>query len=100
VVGGPGCDDEGRAQSAMKNSVYPRGSLFEPKQTGSGSYGDADWPAVGFVHDAGGNYRLTQASKYKGLGTDGKGLGVDMDALNAAMKMSRSPLKALPEGAK
>ncbi len=61
------------------------GSLFEPKQTSDGGYGDADWPAVGFVDYAGGNYRLTRTSKYKGLGTDGKDLGADMDELVKAV---------------
>jgi hypothetical protein len=76
---------EGRAQSAMERNTYPPGSLFEPKQTGSGGSGDADWPAVGFVDYPGGDYRLTRASKYKGLGTDGKDLGVDTDALVKAI---------------
>ncbi len=74
---------EGRAEWAMKRNAYPPGSLFEPKQTGNGAYGDADWPAVGFADYAGGDYRLAPASKYKGLGTDGKDLGVDMDALTS-----------------
>ena len=77
---------EGRARSASSNKAIPAGCLFEPKQTGSGAYGDADWPAVGFADHAGGDYRLSAASKYKGLGTDGKDLGADLDALNAALK--------------
>lgn len=76
---------EGRARSAMQRNTCPPGSLFEPQQTGSGAYGDADWPAVGFVDFAGGDYRLTPTSKYQGIGTDGKGLGVDMDSLNAVL---------------
>jgi hypothetical protein len=77
---------EGRARSAMNNKAYPAGCLFEPERTGDGAYGDADWPAVGFADYAGGDYRLVQASKYRGLGTDGKDLGVDVDALRAAFK--------------
>ena len=77
---------EGRARSVMNNKAYPAGSLFEPKQMGSGGSGDADWPAVGFADDARGDFRLSAASKYKGLGTDGKDLGADMDALSAALK--------------
>jgi hypothetical protein len=49
------------------------------------------WPAtvseVGFVdyHDGvGGDYRLSSASPYKNLGTDGKDIGADIDALMAA----------------
>jgi len=81
---------EGRALSAMERKACPPGSLFEPKQTGDGAYGDADWAAVGFADYAGGDYRLTPASKYKGLGTDGKDLGVDMDALQR--RTERSPV--------
>jgi hypothetical protein len=42
------------------------------------------------VDYAGGDYHLAPASKYKALGTDGKDLGVDMGALNAALKMART----------
>ena len=45
---------------------------------------------MGFADYAGGDYRLTRASKYKGLGTDGKDLGVDMDTLNKAIDMGSS----------
>ncbi|MBC8869812.1 MAG: right-handed parallel beta-helix repeat-containing protein [Planctomycetes bacterium] len=76
---------EGRAQSAMKRNTCPAGSLFEPKQTNNGGYGDADWPAVGFADYAGGDYRLTGTSKYKGLGADGKDLGVEMNELVKAV---------------
>ena len=76
---------EGRARSARQRNTCPPGSLFEPKQTGSGAYGDADWPAVGFADSSSGDYRLTPTSKYQGVGTDGKDLGVDMDVLNAAL---------------
>jgi hypothetical protein len=63
---------EGRARSVINNKAYPAGSLFEPKQMGSGGSGDADWLAVGFADYARGDFRLSAASKYKGLGTDGK----------------------------
>jgi hypothetical protein len=72
---------EGRAESAMTRKNYPTGALFEPKKTGNGGSGDADWSAVGFANFAGGDYRLTQTSKYKGLATDGKDLGADMNTL-------------------
>jgi hypothetical protein len=77
---------EGRAQSVMDRKSYPAGSLFEPKKTADGGSGDADWPAVGFVDSARGDYRLSPASEYKAQGTDGKDLGADIDALNAALK--------------
>jgi hypothetical protein len=77
---------EGRAQAAMEHRAYPPGSLFEPRRTGDGAQGDADWPSVGFLDLEGGDYRLARASKYMGLGTDGKDLGADIDALNAARR--------------
>ncbi len=41
---------------------------------------------VGFVDLAGGNYRLAPGSPYKAAGTDGKDIGADIDAIEAAMK--------------
>jgi hypothetical protein len=73
----------------MKNNVYPAGSLFEPQQTGNGAAGDADWPAVGFVDFAHGDYKLAPSSKYKARGTDGKDLGVDIDGLGAALRRAQ-----------
>ncbi len=85
---------EGRAQAAAKKKAYPAGSLFEPRQTGSGGRGDADWPAVGFVDGAGGDFRLAPGSKYKGLATDAKDLGADVDALRAALE--KAPSRTVP----
>ena len=79
----------GRAQVAMNNKSFPAGFLFEPKRTGDGGPGDADWPNVGFVNYAGGDYRLSGTSKYKTAGTDGKALGADMDALESALKRAQ-----------
>ena len=47
-----------------------------------------DWKAVGFVNfnnGKGGNYRLRPSSPYHNAGTDGKDIGANMDALNAAL---------------
>ena len=44
------------------------------------------WDSPNF---AGGDYRLTEASKYRALGTNGKALGADIDAIVAALKKSR-----------
>ena len=41
-------------------------------------------PQVGFVDYVGGNYRLASGSAFKNAATDGKDVGVDMDALLAA----------------
>ena len=40
--------------------------------------------AVGFVNRTGGDYHLSTTSLYKNAGTDGKDLGADIDALDAA----------------
>jgi hypothetical protein len=48
------------------------------------NYFPANAAAVGFVDYAGGNYRLSPSSPYKNAGTDGKDLGADIDALDAA----------------
>ena len=39
---------------------------------------------LGFVNPTGGNYRLAPGAPYKGAATDGKDVGVDIDALDAA----------------
>jgi hypothetical protein len=56
------------------SSSYPSGN-FWPSSTG----------AVGFVNYAGDNYRLLSSSPYKNAGTDGKDLGADIDAIEAAI---------------
>ena len=80
---------EGRAAMVQGSKSFPKGSLFEPRQAGDGGAGDADWGAVGFADYAGGDYRLGATSKYKALGTDGKDLGVDMEALEQALARLR-----------
>jgi hypothetical protein len=40
---------------------------------------------VGFVDHTGGDDRLSPSSRYRRAGTDGKDLGVDLDALSEAM---------------
>jgi hypothetical protein len=61
-------------------SQYPP-SNFHPSALG----------AVGFVDMAGGNYRLGRSSRFKGAGHDGKGIGVDFDALTAALTAASRP---------
>jgi len=53
--------------------VYPADNFFP-----------ATLADVGFADLAGGNYRLTASSPYKGAGTDGKDIGADIDAVDAA----------------
>ncbi|HYF48276.1 MAG TPA: fibronectin type III domain-containing protein [Planctomycetota bacterium] len=55
------------------------------------NYYPASWSAVGFVDLANRNYRLASTSPYKGLGTDGKDLGCDIDAINAAINGTVTP---------
>ncbi len=56
------------------SSDYPAGNFF-PATLGN----------VGFVDLAGGNYRLASGSPYRGAGTDGKDVGADIDAIQAAI---------------
>jgi hypothetical protein len=55
-------------------SHYPANNFF-PANIG----------AVGFVNPAGGNYRLSASSPYKNQATDGKDVGADIDAIDAAI---------------
>ncbi|MFP5262853.1 MAG: hypothetical protein ACLGJB_13190, partial [Blastocatellia bacterium] len=59
---------------------YPSGNFF-PATLGN----------VGFVDLAGGNYRLAAGSPYKGAGTDGKDVGADIDAIQAAINGAPPP---------
>ena len=58
--------------AGRESVVYPSGNTFVPTSQ------------VSFVDLAGGNYRLTSNSAFKNAGSDGKDVGVDMDALLAA----------------
>jgi hypothetical protein len=68
-------------------SLYPAGNFF-PATT-------AD---VGFVDFTGGNYRLASSSPYKGAGTDGRDVGADIDAIQAAMNGTPPPPSPPPSG--
>ena len=80
---------EGRAEHLLKNKTLADGFLVEPKHVGTTPEDDADWSAVGFANFASCDYRLTAASKYSTAGTDGKPLGADIEAIEAARKKSR-----------
>jgi hypothetical protein len=60
-------------------SVYPPDNFYP---AGLGELKFVDWRR--------GNYRLAATSRYKGRGTDGKDVGCDMDALEAASAASLS----------
>lgn len=84
---------EGRAGHLLKNKTLGDGFLFEPTHVGTTPDDDADWMAVGFANFAGGDYRLTATSKYRTAGTDGKPLGADLAAIEAAVKQGGYPLQ-------
>jgi uncharacterized protein (TIGR03437 family) len=89
----------GQGQGTVALNHYFPGAVFRKNAIIGGPSGaypaDNFFPAtfdtVKFVNRGGGNYRLDAASPYKNAGTDGKDIGCDFDALNAAM----SPLAAL-----
>ena len=62
------------------SSIYPAGNFFP-----------ATLDAVGFVDRAGGNYRLSPTSPYRNAGTDGKDVGADIGAIEAAMADTAPP---------
>ena len=62
-------------------SIYP-----------SGNYFPASLDAVGFVDRNGGNYRLGSNSPYKGVSSGGTDPGCNIDALNAALGGSGTPI--------
>jgi hypothetical protein len=51
----------------------------------SGNYFPANTGAVGFINYAAADYRLSASSPYKNAGADGKDLGADIDAIEAAI---------------
>lgn len=69
----PGSLVTGNLLSTGNASVYPAGNFFPP------SIRDA-----GFVNMGSGDYRIAATSPYRNAATDGKAVGVDMDALEAA----------------
>ncbi len=60
----------------------------------AGNYFPASTSEVGFVNASGGNYRLSSTSPYRNAGTDGKDIGVDFAALDAAMMGTPTPIPA------
>jgi len=49
------------------------------------------WAAVRFVDHAGGNYRLAEDSPYRSAGSDGRDIGADIPALEAALAAAPTP---------
>ncbi|MEA2176422.1 MAG: hypothetical protein QOD00_4014 [Blastocatellia bacterium] len=90
-----GISGGGFGLTAMKN-FFPRGTIRRniiaavpdfldvPTTYPSDNFYPASLDAVGFTDRAGGNYRLSAKSRYRGRATDGKDVGCDFDALEAA----------------
>ena len=70
----PGSIVAGNVIAGGRASVHPPDNFFP-----------VSLEMVGFVNRAGGNYRLTAASRYRRVGTDGRDPGVDLDALTTAV---------------
>jgi hypothetical protein len=74
--------------SFVKNAVVASPSAFPPSKWPAGNYFPIDAGAVEFATfsgGSGGNYQLLSSSPFKNLGTDGKDLGADINALNKAI---------------
>ncbi len=85
-------DSKGSGMSTI-SAFFPGGAFQKNVIAGadaskypSGNFYPETINEVGFVDRAHGNYRLSASSRYRRAGTDGKDLGCDFDALNAAMQ--------------
>jgi hypothetical protein len=72
---------------------FPNGTILNGIFAGApasryptGNFYPASMAAVGFTDLTSGNYRLAPSSIFRLAGTDGKDVGVDIDALTAAMR--------------
>ena len=89
---GYGFKGDSTAEGTATLDAYTPGWVFEKNALVGANFlaypGNNLYPAalgaVGFVDPAGGNYRLAPDSLYRNAGTDGRDIGVDFDALNAA----------------
>jgi len=84
-AGGTASLDASYAAWAATNNAWVGGSASGYP---SGNFYPANWAAIGFVDyqaDGSGDYRLDTGSTYENAGTDGKDLGADIDALEAAL---------------
>lgn len=74
--------------SFASNAIVATPSGFPESTWPTGNYFPASAAAVQFVNyngGIGGDYHLQASSPYKGLATDGKDLGADVDAIDAAI---------------
>ena len=76
-----------------KNAIYgpyPNANGVLQSYYPADDYFPASQDAVGFVNLAMGDYHLAPSSPYKGKGSDGKDVGADIDAVNAATACAMS----------
>jgi hypothetical protein len=71
--------------SFNRNAMIATPSAYPPSTWPSGNFFPATMSAVQFVNYSGRNYQLEPSSPYKGKGSDGKDLGADVSAINAAI---------------
>ena len=70
------------------NAIVATPANFPPSEYPTGNYFPSSVAAIHFVNydnGVGGDYHLLNSSPYKHAGTDGKDLGADIDAINAAI---------------
>lgn len=83
-------DGDGTGASAFNNYAVNWTSAKNVAVTGAdarwstGNFYPSSFSNVGFVNYAGGDYHLASSSPYKNAGTDGKDIGADITALEAA----------------
>jgi hypothetical protein len=74
--------------SFLKNAIIATPSAYPPSKWPTGNYFPVDTGAVEFVSFSDGrdgNFQLLASSPFIDLGTDGRSLGADIDALNSAI---------------
>ncbi len=80
----PNCVFKKNVIAGGRNNAYPSDNFFPA------SIADAQ-----FADHAKSDYRLSASSPYKNAGTDGKGIGCDMDAMKAATRSLESARSSL-----
>lgn len=77
----PGSEFRKNVMAGGPSALYPPDNFFP-----------SSLDQVGFVDRVGGNYRLASTSAYKNAGTDGKDVGCDFNALEAALVRNITPV--------
>jgi hypothetical protein len=67
------------------NAMISSPAAYPPGTWPAGNFFPASISAVQFINYSGRNYQLQPSSPYKGKGSDGKDLGADVSAVNAAI---------------